>query len=154
LHLTLYGAGLLFYIAEHAILSDPKYWKHLPADYRSLYELSQIDDDKLLDYIRKDKVHHDLKRGKAVKLKLDSRDDASADVSSGKRAAKNPLPLPTVSPALAVLRGITRYFCSDQIWKAHDSQNLRRPSELPSKEDIDAALRWVEMQRSRKRGAR
>jgi hypothetical protein len=143
LHLTLWSAGLYVHISEHTILSDPKYWKYLPVDYRSLYELSQIDDDKLLEKITKREVHHDLGRSESVKLKLDS---------SGK-PSKKPLPLLNVPDELAVLQKITRYFRPDNVWQAYVRQNPR-PSELPSKEDIEAALRWVEMKRGQMRGKR
>jgi hypothetical protein len=143
LHLTLWSAGLYVHISEHTILSDPKYWKYLPVGYRSLYELSQIDDDKLLEKITKREVHHDLGRSESVKLKLDS---------SGK-PPKKPLPLLNVPDALAVLQKITRYFRPDNVWQAYVRQNPR-PSELPSKEDIEAALRWVEIKRGQMRGKR
>jgi hypothetical protein len=151
---SLQGALYRVYVSEHPILSDPKYWKHLPVDYRSLYELSLIDDDKLRDYIKQGKVHHDLGRGEATQLKRNSWDDAqSADNNSSKTKIKARLPLPTVSPALAVLRQITRYFVPDQAWKEFNYQNPR-PSEIPSKEASEAALQWVEAQRTRKRGER
>jgi hypothetical protein len=31
-----WSAGLYVHISEHPVLSDKKYWKHLPVDYRSL----------------------------------------------------------------------------------------------------------------------
>ena len=153
LKLKPYGAKLRVYISEHSILSDPKYWKHLPADYRTLYELSQIDDDNLLDYIKKGKVHHDLTRGKATQLKRDSWDDGESPDNNSSKVKKMPLPLPGVSEHLAVLLKITRYFCPDQVLKEYARQNPR-PSELPSKEVSETALQWVEMQRARKSGAR
>ena len=151
LKLKPYGAKLLFYISEHSILTDSKYWKYFPVDYRSLYELSQIKDGKLLGYIKAGKVHHDLTRGAAKKLNIDSRD--SADNNSGKAKIKARLPQPGISDAMAVVRGITRYFVPDQAWKTFDSQNPR-PNEIPSKEVIENALSWVEFQRARKRGER
>jgi hypothetical protein len=143
LHLSTWSAGLYVYISEHRILSDPKYWKYLPVDYRTLYELSQIADDKLLEYVRKGDVHHDLGRPKAIELKRDSLD----------KPPKKPLPLLNVPDELTVLQKITRYFRSDQVWKTYMLQNPR-PSELPSKDDIEAALRWVELKRGQMRGKR
>jgi hypothetical protein len=75
LRLSAWSAGLYVHISEHPILSDKKYWKHLPVDYRTLYELSQMDAGKLLEYIAKGGVRHDLRRAQAVKLKLDESDE-------------------------------------------------------------------------------
>ena len=147
------GVKLFLGIANHAILSDPKNWRRLPVDYRSLYELSQIDDDKLRDLIEQGKVHHDLTRGKATQLKLDSWGDVeSADNSFSEQPEPN-LPLQYIPESLKVLRHITRKFVSDKAWKPYDSQNPR-PAELPSKEEIETAFAWVEMKREQMRGAR
>jgi hypothetical protein len=57
LHLKAWTAGRYIQISEHPILSDPNYGKSLPADYRSLYELSLIrDHEKLLEYISKNRA--------------------------------------------------------------------------------------------------
>jgi hypothetical protein len=60
LKLSEWGAALYMHISEHHILSDPQFWKFLPVDYRTLYELSLIPDEKLLESINKGGVHHDL----------------------------------------------------------------------------------------------
>ena len=70
LRLQPYTARLYEHISKNSILCDQQYWKHLPAELRSLYELSQIrDKTKLLEYIAQGDVHHDMKRAEATKPK-------------------------------------------------------------------------------------
>jgi hypothetical protein len=127
-----------------SFLSDPKYWKQLPADYRTLYELSQIKDDKLREYITKGGVHHDLRRDAAVKLKIQSTE---------KPKPKDPPPMPPMPDALELLQNVVRYFRSDKEWKAY-IHHTPRPNDLPSKDDIEAAVQYVETKRRQMRGAR
>jgi hypothetical protein len=143
LRLSAWSAGLYVHISEHPILSDKKYWKHLPVDYWTLYELSQMDAGKLLEYITKGGVHHDLRRAQAVKLKLDGSDEPP----------KETLPSPNIPDALEVLLNVARYFRQDKDWQAYMRQNPR-PSELPSKDDIEAAVQYVETKRRQMRGER
>jgi hypothetical protein len=143
LRLKPYAAGLYVYIFKNPILSDEKNWKHLPGDYRTLYELSQIDEDKLRGYITKGGVHHDMERSAASKLKNDNTD----------KKRKDPLPPPPIANQLKLLMSALRYFHQDKEWRAYMYQTLR-PNTLPSKEDMEAGVEYVEKQRLRKRGER
>ena len=144
LHLKVWRADRYIQISNHPVLSDPQYGKFLPVDYRTLYELALIrDHKKLLEYIHNGGVHHDLKREAASKLK---------EQSNGK-PKKDPLPPPHIPDHLQVYQNITRYFRSDKEWRAY-AHHTPRPTELPSKEEIEAADRYVETLRLRMRGER
>jgi hypothetical protein len=147
LRLSDWSAVLYVQISEHPILSDRKYWKHLPADYRSLYELSLIrDQKKLLEYITKGDVHHDLRRDQAVKLKRATMDKAPAK-------SQDVLPSVDMDDSLEVLLNVLRVLRSDK-----DLQDYMRhhppPSELPSEDEIEDASRYVQDRIRRKRGIR
>jgi hypothetical protein len=110
-------------------LSDRQYWKHLPADYRSLYELSLIrDQKKLLELIAKGDVHHDLRRDAAVKLKRATTDKAPAP--------QDVLPSVDMDDSLEVLLNVLRVLRSDKDLQAY-MRDHPPPSELPSE---DASL--------------
>jgi len=119
----------------------------LPADYRSLYELSLIrDQKKLLEYITKGDGHHDLRRDQAVKLKRATMDKAPAK-------SQDVLPSVDMDDSLEVLLNVLRVLRSDK-----DLQDYMRhhppPSELPSEDEIEDASRYVQDRIWRKRGIR
>jgi hypothetical protein len=144
LHLSVWSAGLYIQIADNPIISDRMHWKHLPVDYRTLYELSLIRDQKtLLEKITEGNVHAGLGRAEAVKLKHKFLD----------KPARPALPMPDMPDALQLLVNVVRYFLSDKDWRAYTHQN-KRPDELPSKDEIESALEFVESKRLKKRGAR
>jgi hypothetical protein len=69
LRLSTTAANYYHLISKNATLKDEKHWPHLPDDYRTLYELSLIKDDKLLECIANGDVHHGLTRREATELK-------------------------------------------------------------------------------------
>jgi hypothetical protein len=143
LRLKPYAANLYVLISRNPILSDEKNWKHLPADYRTLYELSLTKDDKLREYITQGGVHHDLKRDAAGKLKKQSMDKP--------KPKKDPMPMPKIPDHLQLLQNVLLYFRQAKEWRAY-MHHTPRPDELPSKEDIEAAVQYVEKKRLQMRG--
>jgi hypothetical protein len=56
-------------IARHPVLSNPAHGRALPSSWRTLYELSQIPEKLLSKFIEKGKIHSELKRSEAERLK-------------------------------------------------------------------------------------
>jgi len=69
---TLFGertAQCLMSIARHPVLSNPHMCAVLPRAWRTLYELSRIPENFLLEYIQDGKVHPELTTREALDLK-------------------------------------------------------------------------------------
>jgi hypothetical protein len=145
LHIKPWSAGRYIQISDHPILSDKKYWKQLPADYRTLYELSLIrDHNKLLEHITKGDVHHDLSRDEATKLKRATMDKKKP------KDDDDPFPLPD---HLQVLLNALRFFLPDKDLEDYMRHN-RPPSDPPVEDQIEDATRYVLDRIRRKRGIR
>jgi hypothetical protein len=71
----------------------------------------------------------------------------------GRRASKHESEGAGAAGVLRRPAAETAHFRSDKEWQAYMRQNPR-PSELPSKDDIEAAVQYVETKRRRMRGER
>jgi hypothetical protein len=143
-----WSAELYVHISEHPILSDRKYWKYLPADSRSLYELSLIrDQKKLIDCVKTGAVHHDMRRSEAVDLKRANTDKPPAT------KPQDVLPSIDMDDHLELLLNVLRILRSDKDLQAY-MRDHPLPSELPSEDEIEDASRYVQERIRRQRGIR
>lgn len=155
---ALWQAAMFMRIAEHSIISDRRYWRSLPGSYRTLWELSHIPEEILIEHINGGRVHHDLSRSEAENLRkevlcCEESDGDTSDHESSDNAPNTNLPLPPIPKEGAVLLKVVRYFIADKIIRAHMRAN-EDVSGFPSNSALDAAVRWAKEEYSRMRGGR
>src|SRR5215831_6419128 len=74
-HFTPQTARKLIAIARHPIISNRAHGRDLPASWRTLYELTQLDDDVLRRALRDGRIHPNMERSAVMAL----RDEVAMD---------------------------------------------------------------------------
>jgi hypothetical protein len=59
-------AQMLMFLARHEVISNACHWHALPPSIRTLYELTQVNNKRLLDLIERGKVHAGTTREEAI----------------------------------------------------------------------------------------
>jgi hypothetical protein len=59
-------AEMLMFLARHEVISNACHWHALPPSIRTLYELTQVNNKRLLDLIERGKVHAGTTREEAI----------------------------------------------------------------------------------------
>jgi len=78
-------AQMLMAIGRHAVLSDPNHGSRLPSSWRTLYELSRVEPDRLLAAIESRRVHPEMHQFEARMLSGDTK----AKARSGRGSASD-----------------------------------------------------------------
>jgi hypothetical protein len=151
LRLSPYTAKLYEHISNNSILCDQQYWKQLPSEPRSLYELSLIrDKTKLLEYIAQGDVHQGLTRAQATKLKNTALDKPTRKKRNDDDDDDIFPPIEDhIERCLNALRVIRPDKALTDYMRDHPP-----PNEIPSADEIEDALRYVINEIQKKRGAR
>jgi hypothetical protein len=126
----------LMLLARHEVISNPSHWHALPPRIRTLTELLQIPTENLLEHIASGIIHSGMTRSDAVKLK--------PHAPNGNGNSRNPAP---VAPALQDAIKVLLHFCINvgrpDVVIAY-IRSLKREPGLPSREDFDRAVQFVE----------
>ncbi len=155
---ALWKAGMFMRIAQHHIISDQRYWRCLPGAYRTLWELTHIPEEILVRLINEGRVHHDLSRREAERLKKEVLGDQNSDGEESDHelsndAPESELPVPRIPGHAAVLLKAVTYFVPPnvlrRVLRSHEGV-----SDFPSNSELDAAVQWAKEEHSRMRGGR
>lgn len=65
------SAEMLIAIASNKVLTDPNHGSDIPASWRSLYELSRLDDEQIVAGIKAGEITPDMTRAEASALRAD-----------------------------------------------------------------------------------
>lgn len=153
---ALWIAGMFMQIPQHPVIRDRRYWRFLPGAYRTLWELTHLPEEVLLRLINEGRVHHNLSRREAERLKKEvlGGEPSDGDTSDHGLSNEEPkLPVPPIPREVAVLLKVIRYFIADKIIRAYLGVN-EGVSEFPSYSELDAAVQEVKEKHSRMRGER
>ncbi len=114
------SARMLMAVAKHPRLSDRNHGSDLPASWRTLYELSKLDDDSFAAALEGGKIRPDMERQEARALRTEERrQERLAKVEA--LAAAPPKPLPGAEADAAPEAPARRYgvIYADPAWKHH-----------------------------------
>jgi hypothetical protein len=80
-------AEVLMLLARHDVISNPCHWHALPPSIRTLYELTQIDQRRLLKLIEKGRIHAGTTREEAVAFQPKSKRSSKPEVKLERETA-------------------------------------------------------------------